>query len=110
MKRFIVPLLLAFGVWVGVPAAHGQYPPGYANPYYPQGSPGYNYLNGQADVVRAQGDLANANEQARILREKANQAKIDTKRKAFDEMMYEKAKTPRIRSESQSPSSPDRTG
>jgi hypothetical protein len=94
MKRFIVPLLLAFGVWVGVPAAHGQYPPGYANPYYPQGSPGYNYLNGQADVVRAQGDLANANEQARILREKANQAKIDTKRKAFDEMMYEKANTP----------------
>jgi hypothetical protein len=76
------------------PPARPGYPGGYVNPYFPQGSPGYNRLNGQADVMRAQGDLTNANEQARIAREKANQAKIDTKRKAFDEMLYENANTP----------------
>ena len=51
-------------------------------------------MSGSADLTRAQGDVTVSNEQARILREKANQAKIDTKRKAFDEMMYEKANTP----------------
>jgi hypothetical protein len=76
------------------PAYPGGVPPVYGNPYYPQGSPGYNRLNGQADVMRAYGDVVNDQEQARITREKANQAKLDTKRKAFDEMMYEKANTP----------------
>ena len=40
------------------------------------------------------GDVINAQEQARITREKANQAKLDTKKQAFDLMLYEKANTP----------------
>jgi hypothetical protein len=76
--------------------AWAQYNP--YNPYYPPpGSGGFgpgNVLRGQADVINASGDLYVKQEQARIEREKAYQAKIDTKRKTFDEMMYEKANTP----------------
>jgi hypothetical protein len=79
-----------------------RYYPG--NPYMPYGygsvypnGPGYNagaYLQGSASVMNAYGNVINEQEQARVTREQANQAKIDTKRKAFDEMMYEKANTP----------------
>lgn len=75
------------------------------NPYYPGGYPAYPRsagpgigqgasLSGQAQVLQSYGDVVVQQENARIQREKANQAKIDTKRKAFDEMMYEKANTP----------------
>lgn len=104
MKRIFALLVLA----ICVPAAHAQvyprpYPPNpynpYVNPYYPTypNGPGYNagaYLNGSADVMRSYGDVITKQEEARVTREKANQAKIDTKRKAFDEMLYEKANTP----------------
>jgi hypothetical protein len=77
-------------------AGHAQYPP--YQPYYPP--PGYggfgpgNVLNGQANVINASGQLFIDQEKARVERETANQAKITTKRKTFDEMMYEKANTP----------------
>ncbi len=44
--------------------------------------------------MSAQGQLEINQEQVRVEREKANQAKVVTKRKTFDEMMYEKANTP----------------
>src|SRR5262249_44945050 len=94
MSRFVFALL---SITIAVSAAQAQFPyppPAYVNPYFPQGSPGYNVLNGQADVMRAQGDLINATEQAHIQREKVKQERLNTKRKAFDEMMYEKANTP----------------
>ena len=69
-----------------------NYPPGY-NPYYPPGYTG-GVLQGRAEVIRANGDLSIQYEQARIEREKALQAKLDTKKQAFDQMMYEKANTP----------------
>ena len=74
------------------------FPPG----YYPGGYGGYRpgfiggAYHGQADLVRAQGELTIQTEQARIEREKANQAKLETKRKSFDQMMYEKANTPTL--------------
>jgi hypothetical protein len=74
-----------------LPAARAQYP--YPYPVYPQYGPG-GYLQGSAAVINAQGNYASQMEQARILREQANQAKLDTKRKTFDEMQYEKANTP----------------
>lgn len=82
-------------------AGQAQYPPrpgfnGYQgwNPFFnPFAGPG-GMLNGAANVVSAQGDVVVQQEQARVMREQAEQAKIDTKRKAFDEMMYEKANTP----------------
>jgi hypothetical protein len=51
-------------------------------------------LYGSASVMNSYGNVVVQQEQARVQREVANQAKIDTKRKAFDEMMYEKANTP----------------
>lgn len=75
------------------PIPPGYYP-GFPGGYYP-GRVGGAY-HGQADLVRAQGELTIQTEQARIEREKANQAKLDTKRKAFDQMMYEKANTPTL--------------
>ncbi len=97
MQRFpqhlgwLASLLLLAGV--AAPARAQYYPysnPWYYNPYYGAGG----YMKGTADVISAQGDVKTKQEQARILREKANQEKTVTKRKAFDEMMYEKANTP----------------
>lgn len=95
MTRYL--LILTASVTLA-PLAHGQY---YSNPYgpvYPRSAgPGIGQgaaLQGSASVSQAYGDVIVQQENARILREKANQAKIDTKRKAFDEMMYEKANTP----------------
>ncbi len=97
-------LIVGFVVASLSSAAHAQYYP--RNPYYPGGygygsvypnGPGYNagaYLQGSASVMQASGEVMVQQEQARVTREQANQAKIDTKRKAFDEMLYEKANTP----------------
>src|ERR1700733_9430654 len=78
-------------------SAPGQYPyrpyPApypYPNPYYPGSGYGYgNTLSGAADLNRSYGDVSVQYEQARILRQQTEQAKIDTKKKAFDEMLYE---------------------
>ena len=74
---------------------YNPYYPGYPS-YYPNG-PGYNagaYLNGSASVMQAYGDVVVKQEEARITAEKAKQAKLDTRKQAFDQMMYEKANTP----------------
>jgi hypothetical protein len=66
------------------------------NPYNPYNS-GYgagSVLQGSADVIRAYGQQVNAIEQARLMREKALQEKLETKKKAFDLDMYIKANTP----------------
>jgi hypothetical protein len=59
------------------------------------------YLSGSAQVMNAYGDLMLKQEQARVLRERANQAKLDTRRKAFDARLYEKANTPTFGQEQQ---------
>jgi hypothetical protein len=69
-------------------------PPVYYNPYYPPGTAYGNALSGAADLTRAQGNVPIQTQQAYIEREKANQAKIETKKMAFDQMLYEKANTP----------------
>ncbi len=71
------------------PYVPGYYPPWY-NPYS-FGAGGI--LQGQASVISASAEATVQMEKARIEREKANQEKIETKRKAFDQMMYEKANT-----------------
>jgi hypothetical protein len=97
MTTFIRPALCLAILAALAPTGSGQYPPP-PYPYYPP--PGYggfgpgNVLNGQANVMNAAGNLYNAQEQSKVEREAANQAKIETKRKTFDEMMYEKANTP----------------
>jgi hypothetical protein len=67
----------------------------YVNPYAT--SPGIGHgvsLMGSADVMRSYGTVITKQEEARILREKANQAKLDTRKQAFDLEMYIKANTP----------------
>lgn len=107
MKRLLLVILVAFAMNAVTQTAQAQYypgyrppvrpgyvAPGYVNPYYPQGSPGYNYMNGVADLNRANGEVIKDVEQAYQMREKTKQDRIDTKKKAFDEMLYEKANTP----------------
>lgn len=99
MKRsLLTAVLVLIGSMTMPDSARAQYYPNPYNPYYPRGAgPGIGQgaaLSGSADVSRAYGDVIVQQENARVLREKANQAKIDTKRRAFDEMMYEKANTP----------------
>src|SRR5262249_17910472 len=59
----------------------------------PFGGPG-GTLIGAANVMQSYGSVINAQEQARILREQALQAKLETRKKAFDLDMYIKANTP----------------
>jgi hypothetical protein len=102
MNRTFLGFCLAFTCTAIYPgAASAQYYP--PNPYYPGWGAGWGAgpgigqgaaLSGSADVSRAYGDVIVQQENARILREKANQAKIETKRKAFDQMMYERENTP----------------
>jgi len=63
---------------------------GYGNQYAGPGG----FLHGTADIISSSGDLFIKNQQAYQEQEKAKQAVYDTKRKAFNEMMYEKANTP----------------
>lgn len=82
------------------PHAQAQYRPVYPNPYYNSGyGYGSNYgfgntLAGYADLNRSTADVMQSNEQSRMIREKTQQERINTKKQAFDEMMYEKANTP----------------
>ena len=77
-----------------------SHPPGFPpGGYYPGYPGGYNpgrvggALQGQAAVINATGELGIQQEQARQERQKFEQMKLETKKKSFDEMMYEKANT-----------------
>lgn len=74
------------GVGSGYSASSGS--SGYWNPYS-GGSGGYNYGSGQ-DLL-AWGQVGLNQEQARILREAANQAKLDTRKKLVDTLAYVRA-------------------
>lgn len=72
----------------------GGYDPGYSSsPYQDYNSTG-STLRGTADVLRAQGSLWTSAEQARLMREQALQARLDTIRKKFDLDTYIKLNTP----------------
>ncbi len=74
------------------PAGAGGVPGGYFGAP-PSIGPGYTLMGG-ADVLRATGQVWKDEEQARIMRQQYYQAKLDTKKKAFDLDMYIKANTP----------------
>jgi hypothetical protein len=99
---------LTLVAWHNVPAlavAQYSYAPGTAQPppppppppgpgYYPYYPPyGGGYWNGQAAALDAYGNLGIAQEQARVIREQSNQAKLVTKKKVLDLMAYERANT-----------------
>jgi hypothetical protein len=52
------------------------------------------YLSGTADLINAQGQWFNDVQQAAITKEQSKQAMIDTRRKNFDQWLYERENTP----------------
>src|SRR5262245_28721137 len=95
MKLILLGTFGSLALLLGLSAAgRAQFPPPPYNYFYPPAGWRGNALTGAANVISATGDLYVQQEQARILRERANQAKIDTKRMAFDQAAYERAKTP----------------
>lgn len=80
--------------YVPYPGYHPGYYPGYPGGYYPGAVGGA--LQGQAAVINATGELGIQQEQARQERQKWEQMKLETKKKSFDELMYEKANTPTL--------------
>jgi hypothetical protein len=70
------------------------YDSGYGNPYWPYYADPGSVLRGAADIMRAYGTVITSQEQARIMREAALQARLDTKKKKFDLDMYIRANTP----------------
>jgi hypothetical protein len=81
------------------PAGSGSpYNSGY-NPYYNYIDPFGGVLRGQADVMRAYGTVITSQEYARIMRESAKQAYLETRKKQFDLEMYIRANTPTYQEE-----------
>lgn len=66
----------------------------YYNPYYTPNLGGGGVLYGEAALLNSYATVVTSQEQARILREQAMQAKIDTARKRFDFDLYVRANTP----------------
>jgi len=71
--------------------------PGYPSYSYPD--PYGGFLRGAADVINAQGQFMISNQQALLLKQSVKQAKVDTRRKVFDEWLYERANTPTLQDE-----------
>jgi hypothetical protein len=101
--RVIRPLLAgALVLAAAAPAAaqpnpYGPYPYPYPNPGWGGWGSGFGpgaTLSGSAQVIQANGQVMINQEQARQERQKYYQDKIQTKKMAFDEAMYEKANTP----------------
>lgn len=93
------PYVPSGGASMGAATLPNPFPPNPPfNPYFPYFPGMFNpiggILSGQADLVSAYGTVIGQQEQARILREQAMQAKIDTERKRFDHNMYIRANTP----------------
>src|SRR5260370_14583489 len=72
------------------PPPPAPYPYPYPDPFNQGGFGPGNVLKGAATVMDAQGNLMLQQEQARVAREQANQAKLETKRKTLDWMNYER--------------------
>jgi hypothetical protein len=64
------------------------------NPYMPYYDPYGAALMGSADIINSQGRFAVSIEQSRITHEQVRQARIETRRKLFDEYKYERDNTP----------------
>lgn len=81
--------------------------PGYStNPYYPYVSPygSYvdplgGYMTGAANAINALNTFQKGRQESALLREQVYQARIDTRRRQFEEMMYYRANTPTLQEE-----------
>jgi len=69
----------------------------YGNQYY--SDPYSSYLNGASQVITSQGQFMVSQQQAFSLREQVRQAAVTTRRKLFDESLYEQEKAPTAQDE-----------
>jgi hypothetical protein len=80
------------------------YDSSYANPYYNPYSyydPFNGYLRGAADVINAQGRFLVNTQQAYLTREQVRSERVASRRKVFDEYLYEREKAPTAEDERQ---------
>jgi hypothetical protein len=63
-------------------------------PYTPYYDPYGGFMQGVAAVNQAQGEFLIQQEQAKVVGEQAKQAKLDTRRKSFDQYLYERDRRP----------------
>src|SRR5207245_8075112 len=78
-----------------------SYAPPSPYPYYPGYSydPYGGYLSGAADVINAQGQFLVNTQQAYLQREQVRQARIESRRRNFDEYLYEREHRPTLEDE-----------
>ena len=84
-----------------VPVASSYYPPspyGYY-PGYSYYDPYGGYLSGAADVINAQGQFMVSTQQAYLQREQVRQARLENRRRTFDEYLYERERRPTLEDE-----------
>src|SRR5262245_43863094 len=72
------------------------YPPTYPGYPYQIMSPAGSYLTGASDVISSQGQFLVSKRQSDVIKEQAEQAKLDTKRKAIEQWQYEQAIQPTL--------------
>jgi hypothetical protein len=68
----------------------------YSNPYSYYADPYGGGLRGAADAIRAQGQFEIDFQHARLLNQEVERSKMDTRRKIYDEWLYERANTPTV--------------
>jgi hypothetical protein len=65
---------------------------GYGSNYFMD--PAYGYLKGGADAITSQGNFLVSQQQAVMLKQKTETERLTNRRKAFDELVYERDKSP----------------
>jgi hypothetical protein len=84
------------GGYGGSYGGSGYDPSFYSNPYSSYPDPYGGGLRGAAEAIRAQGQFEKDFQGARLLNQEVERSKIDTRRKIFDEWLYERANTPTV--------------
>jgi len=74
-----------------VPISTPYYP---YNPYYPYSGYGNTYWTGSGGLLAANGQMMVDQQQAFAMREQVRQARIDTRKRGFDEYLYERDARP----------------
>jgi len=100
------PIAPYYNPYAGPTSPYGPTPGYSTNPYSPYVSPygGYvdplgGYLSGAANAINALNTYQKGRQEAALLREQVYQARIDTRRRQFEEMMYYRANTPTLQEE-----------
>jgi hypothetical protein len=84
-----------------MPVMSSYFPPS-PFPYYPgygYYDPYGGYLSGAADVINAQGQFMMSTQQAYLQREQVRQARLENRRRTFDEYLYEREHRPTLEDE-----------